>query len=254
MPLAHLLIPQLAKKAEEIEAALGHRPEQIGYLQASATPSKADAAPGANQAFQSGAARGYAREKGVQDRKLIPNAPSPRQPRYYPQPLHPMHGAPVGMNEDGTPIPGTDHVPKPVKKGKRTIIQLPQGEPVGHTESGIQIGAGPKRLGYLGRRAPADPNMQTLERRSKDVPVFALDKRTGRPANPNQITYDQFGVQLLQREFGKHLKEMQENRAPNAGPTDKFPPGYFEGMSAARRLEIEQGVKRLQEIERGVST
>lgn len=245
MPLAHMLLPQLAKKAEEIEAALGHRPEQIGYLQASAPPTasaqglkelRSRPAQSPDQAFKGGAARGYDRESRVQERKLIPIAPTRPAPSY-------AQGAggiqtpadfPIGMTESGRPIYATDHVPQPARQGKRTVIQMPKGA-IGQNEQGQAVDVKGKKLGYLAQ----DPNVRTLERRSKDVSLGEKD------------TYDQFGVQTLQRDFGEHLKAMQENRDRDGMPTDKFPTGYFRGMDPRRKKEIEAGVKRLQEIERG---
>ncbi len=250
MPLAHLLMPQLARKAQEIEDAIGPpRPVASGYLQAAAPPTASDKAQADLRAytgqqrldtiFKNGARRAL---PGIIARGKIgpiPNAPSPTQP-VGPQAKGGIQVAPdepIGMNEDGTSIYASEPAPKPVKKkkGERTVIALPAG-PVGSNERGQAVGTGGNSFGYLQQQ---DPNVRTLQRRRLDVSLGEKE------------VHDAFGTKVLQQRFGEHLKAMQDNRAADGMPTDKFPAGYFGTMSKRAREEIEKGVKALQDIERG---
>jgi hypothetical protein len=270
MPLAHILLPQLARKAQEIENAIGP-PRATGYLQASApvqrqyhpvemsTPAamrgelpvrreKAPAsekglaelrsrpAPRPDQVFKAAAAREANKAKSKSKIKLIPNAPSPDAPVYAPArgTIQVAPGEPIGQHEDGRSIYATEAPPKPTKKGKRTIIQLPDGA-VGSNERGEALAAGGKNLGYL-----QDPNTRTLGRRANDISLGAQD------------TFDQFGAQTLQRKYGEFLEAARENRV-DGKPTDRIPASYLQGMSSRQKCDIEAGVARLRELEQGRS-
>ncbi len=254
MPLLHILAPQLAKKAEQLEADLGHRPEQIGYLQAGAPPAPKETASArglkelrapVKKSLSGIVKQGVIDEKArkmrtdIRDKgtRLLPNATPQPAPQYAPRRggITVAPGDPIGMQEGGKPIYATEAAPQPVKKGKRTIMQLPQGA-VGQNEAGQSLAAGGRNLGYLQQ----DPKVRTLDRRARDVGLRG-----------DMNTYDQFGVKMLQQRFGEHLKAMQDNRDADGLPTDKFPDGYFRGLDVNRKEEIELGVKRLQELERG---
>lgn len=245
MPLAHILAPQLIRKAQEIEDAIGPpRPVASGYLQASAP---APAPPAHERAlkdlrgtqqrpdtvFKNAARQAIPKQAAKSKIKPIPNAASPAKPG---APV-PSGDNPIGMDEHGRSIYASEPAPKAAKKkkGERTVIQLPLG-PVGMNESGQAVNSRGAALGYLRSQ---DPNVRTLERHQIDVPVGERN------------AYDQFGTQVLQQRFGEHLKAMQDNRDADGMPTDKFPSGYFSGMDKKRKEEIEKGVARLREFERG---
>lgn len=248
MPLAHYLAPQLIRKAQEIEDAIGP-PRALagaGYLQASAPAPTASEkglaelrgrpAQRPDQIFKGAAAQGVNKAIAKSKIKPIPNAPAPAQP-VYPRARGGIQVAPdepIGMHEDGRAIYATEAAPKPVKKGKKTIIQLPDGA-VGANERGESVNARGRNLGYLKQ----DPNVRTLERGRADV---ALGEKN---------TYDGFGAGVLKERFGEHLKAVEENRDQDGMPTNKYPKGYFDGMDPKLKEQILHGVARLQELERG---
>lgn len=235
MPIAHLLAPQILRRAQEIDEALYPRPVAAGYLQASApaptasakamTELRAEPAPRPDTVFKNAARRAVPKQIAKGKIKQIPNAPAPAGGATGTDEL-------VGMSEDGRPIYASEPAPKPSKK---RVIKLPAGA-VGENERGEAITAGGKNLGYLRGQ---DPNVRTLERNRMDVPLGEKN------------VYDPFGGQVLQQRFGGHLKAMQDNRDADGMPTDKFPLGYFDHMSKRAKEEIEAGVARLAELERG---
>lgn len=251
MPLAHILMPQLARKAQEIENAIGPpRPlTGIGYLQASAPLEMPQVqnprAPASEKALADLRAEPAQRPDTVfknAARRAVPGIVSKKKikpiPLAPPQPGNAVGSAdPIGMDENSRPIYASDspRAAKP-KKGQRTVIAIPQQGAVGQNDRGEAVDARGLSLGYL---HGGTPNVRTLERRGGDVPVGAKD------------SYDQFGVATLQRKYGVHLRAMQDNRDTDGMPTDKFPDGHFTGMSKAARKEIEEGVARLRELERG---
>jgi hypothetical protein len=244
MPLAHILAPQIARKVAQLEADLGRSPTPpTGYLQSEGMQAaRAPAPPAHEQAAQrlraqpkkskAEAARNAELVKGAREKKiaegmrLIPNANAPGQRLQ------------LGMSENGTPIyddaPAAAPAPK-AKKGRK-VIPAPTGA-AGTNERGESVDIRGKNLGYLAQEGP----VRTLERRQTDVSLGKAD------------TYDRFGVETLQRRFGEHLKAMQNNREADGMPTDKFPLGYFDGMDARKKKEIEAGVARLKDVERGQS-
>lgn len=249
--LAHLLAPQLIRKAQEIEDSIGPpRPLAAGYMQArSPAPTaserglkelRARPAPRPDQVFKAAAAQGVNKAIAKSKIKPIPNAAPPARPVYPPAKggIQAAPDEPIGMHEDGRAIYAVEPAPKKAapKKG-RTIIAIPEGA-VGATERGEAVTRGGTNLGYLRNRE--NPNVRTLERNKMDV---AVGERNA---------YDKYDVQVLQKRFGEHLKAMQDNRDPDGMPTDQFPEGHFDGMSPAARKEIEAGVERLRELERGV--
>ena len=228
MPLAHILAPQLAQKARELEAELGPRPG--GYLQAGNKPvplfnpdtpegAFAQAASSMGQAGFTGFARGAQRgmmnpQHGV--------APMP--------PPQPPGQAPVAVDERGRPV--FEDTAKPAKKDKRGRLVIDPGiGAVAVDEAGRSVDARGKKLGYL-----ATAGARTLERRPGDV---SMDQR------------DSFAIETLEQMYGEHLQAMEANRDDRGMPTDKFPPGYFDGMSPDVKKNIRAGVKALREIRRG---
>lgn len=292
MPLAHILAPQIMRRAQQIEADLGHGgylaqvqpqgylaqgqssvglPGQQGHAKTEYDPRGLMDKPSDDRPLdmnhprvflgktaatlrQSGNPYLAAAADGVQqvnDRnarlagtKLIPTAP-------------PAAGSAVntadvvGMREDGTPIYASDRAPLPkAKKGKggKIIIQLDPGV-AGMNESGQGVAAGGKNLGYL--RAPVG-GMRTAERKQSDY-LVSRDKKDDRlipkAEREGLRNKDAFSAQMLQRAYGKDAEAMMNNRDENGMPTDQFPPGYFNGVSAEDRENIEAGVRALRMID-----
>lgn len=284
MPLAHILYPQLAKKTAEIEAELG--PPGAGYLSvgnASAgsagaraagaepelyTPSQApymkaagmdtasfkaqkklrapahytspDDRPGAfkrpDQVFfdaaNAEAVRQNRRRYGAEapgNMQLIPNAPAaqvtpvPAQRGYLALP-----SGPIGMDERGMPVQGPNTQPR--------TVTLPQGA-IGMSESGQAVDHKGKKGGYLEQ----DP---MVSRELGSAPSAGHLYKFGGAK----------GVDEIEKKYSKHLKAMQENRDSEGLPTDKFPEGYFQGMSKSEARDIKEGVDALRKLEKGVRT
>lgn len=238
MPLAHILAPQIAQSAKELEADLGHAPVGTGYLNAGyektpydpkglinkpesqsydprtpvgsylngigilqRSPNKVDQQMG--RALAEGLDYPDRLRKGEVD-TLIPNAPSPT----------PVQAAP------------------PKKSGKKYLISLPKTGPAGYDESGQAVDINGRKLGYLNQPAIVTPY--------GDVPM-----RTGQ-RTPNDVLLDQrdpFARSVIEQKFGKHLKELEFNNG-------KFPPGYFKKMTAEEKAGIQKGVQALQAIRR----
>lgn len=315
MPLAHILYPQIAKKTEEIEAALAPgylerplgeapivAPSQArgrGYLGPRTDPADAvfsqnvraasEALPGdAGRAFSQGYYKGSTEEHGrqVQDRAqreiqqfqkeraAAPAAPSVGFLRVAAPPtaseagLRALRDAPpnspwqvfknaaiLGAAEEsrrqkGMQLLPAAPVPEPVAAAPRKggVIPLPKGA-VGVDETGQAVDKKGKRLGYLAQPAMVTPYgdmpMRTAKRRPNDI---LITKDGG------LLDDDAFGTFHLQQMYGKHLKEMRENRDAQGMPTDKFPEGYFKGMTKKQRENIIHGVEALRALEAGTRT
>lgn len=106
-------------------------------------------------------------------------------------------------------------------------FKLPAGG-VGQDEAGYVVDRKGKRLGSLDQ----DENVRTLDRRPSDVSL--ADK-------------DQFGSDQLERMYGPHLKEVEDNGG-------KYPAGYFDGMSKSRKANIKAGVVELMRRRKGNRT
>lgn len=245
MPLAHILAPQIAKKAQEIETALGHAPvgyleqQNVGYektpydprgLTDKPEPKRYDPRSPAGSALAmlgsmkkydpkiaEGIVRGMQKAKVQEGVKPIPNAPVPAQP----EPVTPTKG----------------------KRGRVVIPMGKPGEPVGVAEDGQAIDSRGRKLGYL-NQGPA------LVTPYGDVP---LSNPVRTPTGINVQPKDEFDAFWLEDHFGKHLKAMQDNRDANGMPTDQFPPGYFQGMSKKERENIIKGVDALRKFQKGTS-
>jgi len=223
-----------AAQRENIEALSGAsdaapaEPSTVGYLRVAAPPTAAeaglkalrDAPPNTpwavfKNAALLGAAEEARRQKGTQ---LLPNAPVP---------------APVEA--------------KPAKGG---VIPLPKGA-VGIDETGQAVDKKGKRLGYLAQPAMVTPYgdvpMRTSDRRPNDL---LITKDEGGTLQDD----DALGTYHLQQMYGKHLNEVRENRGADGLPTDKFPEGYFKGMTKKERENIIHGVQALRALEAGTRT
>lgn len=253
MPLAHLLAPQIAKKAQEIEDAIGP-PRSAGYLNASEThpgvrriygvdPEKdpPPTTPGSyyemigklqrsgDPALQA-MARGFLKgdEPGRAAPQIMPNAPSPK----YAGP----------------------EIKKTTKKDGTVVIQVDPRAMIGTNERGFPVDIkGRKQLGYL--EAPmiaaggGELAGRTLGRGKKDITTVPYNRSKpwmGLTLPPG----DAFGADVLKREFGDDLKVMQENLDGRGVPTDKFPRGYLDHLSPKDQKKVKDGVKVLQNLER----
>ena len=167
MPIAHLLAPQILRRAQEIDDALYPRPAAAGYLRASApaprqyhpveisTPALVRGEQPVRHEKAPASEKGLAELRGRNDRpdtvfKNAARAAVPRQAskgkiRPIPNAPAPKGGAVgtdevVGVDENSRPIyasvPGASPVKK--KKGGRTTIALPAGA-VGVNERGAPI-------------------------------------------------------------------------------------------------------------------
>jgi len=231
MPFANILAPELLRKAQELEDAIGPPvPLNAGYLQA-----------------------GY--EKTPYDPKGLVNKPEPKpyDSRFSPQ----MYGLGMmqrsndpgqqafakGVIEGGAgdgPVTKTKMIEsaperpmKLVKSGAKPAkyLQLPKGQAVGMNERGESVDAKGKKLGYLGQPALVTPYnetpMRNADRRAADVSVSRHERG------------NKFSGDSLMKDYGEHLKEFEANRG-------EFPKGYFDGMSKTKKQNIIDGVNELR--------
>jgi hypothetical protein len=116
-------------------------------------------------------------------------------------------------------------------------------------ESGQSVAAGGRNLGYLATPGP----MRTAERKQSDYLVSRdkddQDRLLPKAEREGLRDKDAFSAQMLQRAYGKDAEAMMNNRDENGMPTDQFPPGYFNGVSAQDRENIEAGVRALRMID-----
>jgi hypothetical protein len=238
MPIAHLLTPMIARKAQEIPDAIGPpRPLNSGYLQARNTPPIADAFRADPNLIPNTTGRGtLAPVTDVPDER--PKAKAKKLPKGVI--AIPAGGdEPIGMAEDGRSVYMSEPAPAPVKSrkvGKKTILSGPL---TGVNEQGAAVDMRGRPLGYMAQQNV--PQVQTLERRPSHVPT----------QDEALVTPDSFGAQVLKQRFGGHLKAQQDNvdpRRPNA-----FPLGYFNSMQPYEQQEIEEGTARLRELTQGHS-
>lgn len=241
MPLANILAPELLRKAQEIEDAIGPPTQarsslgylnNVGYEKTPYDPKglvnkpdsksfNGDASPGMRglgmlqrsgdpglQAFGRGMIDGGSGSLPSQKTKPLENAPA----------------APMRLVKKGEPV-GTG------KKGAPRKIALPAGV-VGTNERGESVTARGRKLGYLAQPELVTPyggseQLRTGERNRNDVSV-------SRHEGSNKFTGD-----VLMQRFGAHLKEYEANRG-------EFPDGYFDGMSKTEKANIIDAVKELQ--------
>ncbi len=259
MPLAHILMPQLARRAEEIAAAVGRptvppagasyiqagqrknveapvaaapRPVGTGYLAPSgnvgAPPTASDKALEQLRADEKQrTVGGTVRNRAVQAAKQADKNDKNTQ--------FPVHPAPLAVEPQ-----------KMTNKRGQVIIPLGAGA-VAMNERGESLNARGKNLGYL-QSGPMRTGQQTQDDIARSL--IAID-RNGRPEMGMALrTGDPNAMKLLYKTYEPHLKAMQENRNADGTPTDKFPEGYFKGMTKEQRKEIEAGVKILRDVDR----
>lgn len=274
MPLAHILAPQLIRKAHEIEAAIGPPrmpPPKTGYLQAGYEktpydpqglmdkkgPQSYDSSQGdgreklmlslgqmqrskdpAQEAFARGIVKGLPSTQpgGVPNTpEVMPNAPAPQN-----------HPAVIGTTERGAPIYAGQGGPQPPTKKGKTVIQLDPNAEVGVNERGEGFKVADRnrsfrsaRQGYLEKPAVVTKlgernDTRSLARGKNDI-VLQKDGSL-RPE-------DKFGTDVLQRKYGEDFKAVEENGM-------KYPSGYFAGKTAKEKEDIKAGVRALQMLNR----
>jgi hypothetical protein len=219
MPLAHILAPQLARRAEEIAAATGH-PSPNGYLQqvgAGTGQKPRDYDPStpmggaieASKSMPGPMARGFL---GALDQ---PHGPNTRL----------LPNAPV---QAGPPIDTSKPI---VKKGAPMILKLEAGAPVATDEQGRALDKKGKKLGYL---AAGDPNMRTLEINRNDVsPGF------------NPVARSKFGAGVLADLRVEGLKKYQQEYDDYVFNGYKWPKGYFDNVDSRIAKETRQSVENI---------
>jgi hypothetical protein len=214
------LVDKKAKEgAFDPRTAGGSTLAMLGALQRSGDPRLKEVADAFQAGLQGkidtkGTARGYLAPQ------LIPNANVGAR------------GDQIGLDERGQPIYQAATKPMPASKTQKKAMQLQKGMPVGANERGESVDAKGKPTGYLG-----DSN--------------AMRRKPSISSKHGLINPDRFAVDYVQRTYGPHLKAMQGNTAADGSPTDKFPAGYFNGMTPEQRKEIEVGVNALRMLERG---
>lgn len=221
MPLAHILAPQLARKAEEIQAQL--EPQSTSYLQSI----------GAGQ--------------GVQPAEASPYA-DPNQAPWVLGAITGMSGAPQAFRQgfnasmthprpDVTGMQSAERAPfdttapaAPARGRLPRTIQIDPDGPAAINESGQAVDAAGKVLGYLQQNGP----VRTLERSRADVRDNDRDKFGGSVLNDD--------LKALQKEYKTEHADYTENGY-------KWPKGYFEGVDPREARETRAAVKRMVSLE-----
>lgn len=229
MPLAHILAPQLAQKARELEAELGPRP--AGYLQTgnagtgqtSGGPRVADTAW---RQFRERDARASQRPDTI-----VRNAANRRTMQLQKQDK--WTHFPVAPPRDTAPAPepvAVDEAGRPIYAEQRVIDISAPGAVI--DEMGRAVGPRGKKLGYLQQQ---DPNVR---RDLGAAPSIGHLYKFGGAK----------GAAAIEERFAPHLQAMFYD--PEKGDM-RFPDGYFDGMSKKERAEILTGVDAMRRLERG---
>lgn len=242
MPLANILAPQIMRRAQAIEEALGPvTPMRQGYLQAGYEKTPYDPrglvdkpegggyfdpnTPAGREAVLMG---GLQRSENPYTRTFANNYLQARDGTYKtPEPMPTSPAAPMKL----------------VKKGEKTgtkgrVLQLDPNAAVGMNERGESVSPKGKKMGYL-----AQPSIETP---SGSTPMRNSDRRDN-DVSGNTWDNDAFSNQAMERRYGKHYQEWNDYKGPNK---DGFPDDYFKGMSATDRKNIIDGVKELSRRKR----
>lgn len=140
------------------------------------------------------------------------------------------------------------------------------GEPVAFTENGAPIyeDAGRPMRGNvvipMRGEGAMDEMGRPVDRRGRPTGYLG-GMQLGAPVDPGHAFKfgGARGEEYLEQRFGKDLKAMQENRDAQGMPTDKLPAGYFDALgrergkplTAKEKQDILIGVEALRKIERG---
>lgn len=283
MPLAHILAPQLFKKAQQIEADLGHAPMPGapipgGYLDSAPSVDALKARLQTAKTVKQGDGQGGI-DYDKRAKKLgFEKKPEEYDPRYQ-EPLYNYQGAAAGLplgHRGKLAAAGmlpTPHVAdmqayeqgnvmtppvdvKPYKKG--TPLTFAPGEPVAVTESGYGVDKKGKRLGYLDQEA-LHPGIRYLDRRPTDIGLTGGDAHGGVHPSYGQ---DADAQGMLGQMYGSYLRDYQGNnnrffnemfykaQSPQDVKAGKKP----EKLTPKEIENVKKGVKVLLELQNGTKT
>jgi hypothetical protein len=280
MPLAHILAPQIAKKTAEIEEALA----PVGYLQQPTTDDSlfrqnvaaaGNALPGEQgrafaQGYYKGSVGEYGRQAQDQAQREIAQFRAERAARGL---STPQAQPPAAAPPEPTTVGYLRMADAPAQTASEAALQRLRAEsnnsPFQTFKNAAVLGAAKESRRQKGTMLlpnapvaqPVEAKPQTDKRGRAMTPTGAAPPLRGANRRPDDIIItkdagladnDAFGAAHLQKTYGKHLKAMQENRDADGMPTDKFPEGYFKGMSSKERENIIYGVRALQKLEKGV--
>lgn len=231
MPLAHILAPQVAQKAQEIEAQLGH----TSYLQKS---SSAPPLRGEGAMFVGNDAPKYdpADPKGayIQAYSTLPKG-------YEGMRRGMMRGTtvPTVMPMPSAPVP---ELGAEITKNARgqLVINAEPGAPIGVKERGGAVDIRGKKVGYLDGSRTADRKPSDVRMRGeKDAPTRLEDK----------FSNDVRGV-----EYDKNLKKYKMEFKDYKDNDYRWPKGYFEGVKAKDAKRMRQAVEDMAAFETDINT
>ena len=140
-------------------------------------------------------------------------------------------------DELGRPVYDDPNLPMPARGRGRLVLSGPDVEE-GLNERGEVVNRKGK---VLGQQALPD-GYRTGNRTQSDVSIEDIQPT------------DEFADKQLKRQYGDHLKVVDEQRDANGVPTEEFPEGYFDGMDKKTEKNIRAGVKELIRRRRGVRT
>ncbi len=140
-------------------------------------------------------------------------------------------------DELGRPVYDDPNLPMPARGRGRLVLSGPDVEE-GLNEKGEVVNRKGK---VLGQQALPD-GYRTGNRTQNDVSIEDIQPT------------DEFADKQLKRQYGDHLKVLDEQRDANGVPTEQFPEGYFDGMDKKTEKNIRAGVKELIRRRRGVRT
>lgn len=245
MPLAHILAPQILRRAQAIEEALGPAtPMSGGYLQAGYEKTPYDPKglvdkpegggyfdPTTSAGKEAALMGGLQRSENPYTRTFARTYLEARDGTYKtPEPMPTSPAAPMKL----------------VKKGEKTgtkgrVLQLDPNAAVGTNERGESVTAKGKKMGYL-----AQPSIETP---SGSTPMRTGD-RQGRDVSGSRWERDAFSDAEMTKRYGKHYQEWNDYQGAKGFGENSFPPGYFKGMSASERKNIIDGVQELSKRKR----
>lgn len=218
MPLAHILMPQIARRAEEIAAATGHpSPTQAGYLQTigaapykdpNVAPGVAPALPGVSlmpQPFR----QGFYSSLTAPTPEMMPNAQASAMP-------------PPDMSKPLI-VPG---------KGKPMPMKMDLGAgAVGTDEAGRAVDKKGKKLGFLA--AQSAPGRSLEMNRGDITPGF------------NPAARSAFGQQVLGPGFEKAMKQYGEEYNAYKENGYRWPKGFWEGWDPKEAKAARQTIENM---------
>lgn len=288
MPLAHLLAPQLIRKAKEIEDAIGPArvPPKAGYLQASFTPYEEQLR---QEAENAPALRNYPGPYNAKE----PYDPRGLMPKSEPKSVDmtPLGKAVGGLQRSGNPYldafaKGMTQTSAPGRKGTKLIPTAPpiQGNPnapvstgdvVGQTEDGRPIYASDKPPSTAKQRGKKtviklDPNAavgsnekgESVTARGRNLgylggssivtPKGSVPMRAGDRRPSDIVITGDMGMMDKDKFSIDALRKMYGKDFKEVQENEmKYPAGYFNGKTDKQKENIKAGVRALQLLEHG---